>query len=282
MLFIKLYYVPRLAEAVGTPQFADLERTANVLVIVWEFLYILGTTILFSTMCYLSFIWRRMSTKDYSLDILFFIASNIFLYFQAFLLLVIQISFSFTNLTVINVSTIILAVFLIFLSIQFIISATGFSLLLTKWKENGVLLTLKKNLTLAHICGIIIAVALIFRSSTMIVDSIAYQYISTGQSQTIWNIFFKYLFWIIPEFIICVCLMLALYYTDTFTAVLARQEIAHKHGVTDFNVDNEHTDIKDLSSLKKLDSVESDETLLVLDDIENKLQEVNEPTSVKH
>jgi len=198
------------------------------------------------------------------------------------LLLVIQISFSFTNLTVINVSTIILAVFLIFLSIQFIISATGFSLLLTKWKENGVLLTLKKNLTLAHICGIIIAVALIFRSSTMIVDSIAYQYISTGQSQTIWNIFFKYLFWIIPEFIICVCLMLALYYTDTFTAVLARQEIAHKHGVTDFNVDNEHTDIKDLSSLKKLDSVESDETLLVLDDIENKLQEVNEPTSVKH
>jgi hypothetical protein len=150
MLFINLYYIPRLAESTGKPEFNDLQKTANVLVIVWEFLYIFGTTILFTTICYMSFIWRRMSTKDYSLDIVFFVSTNLFLYFQAFLFFIIQTTYSFTNLTIINISTIILSIFFIFLGVQFIISATSVSLLMTKWKESGVLLTLKKNLILVH------------------------------------------------------------------------------------------------------------------------------------
>jgi hypothetical protein len=117
-----------------------------------------------------------------------------------------------------------------------------------------------------------------------------------GQSQIIWNIFFKYIFWIIPEAIISICIISGLYFTDVFASILATQEVASKHGIKDYSVDEEHSKIKDLSTLTKMDKVEIDETLLVLkvdeddehdehgehgehDEHENtKIEEVNEPS----
>jgi len=131
-----------------------------------------------------------MSTKDYSLDMLFFVGSNLFLYFQAFLFVILQMQTSFTNLLMINISIVILSVFSFFLGTQVLLASIAFGNIIPEWKSGGVLLTLKKNLSKASMCGIIIGCCVIFRSVITIIDSIAYNYIATGQSQTIWNIFF--------------------------------------------------------------------------------------------
>jgi hypothetical protein len=74
--------------------------------------------------------------------------------------------------------------------------------------------------------------------------------------------------------------MCALYFTENFTMILARQEVAHKQGINDMNIDDD-AEIKDLSSLKKTDNIENEETFSNED--KNKIEEVNnEPTSVKN
>jgi hypothetical protein len=121
-----------------------------------------------------------MSTKDYSLDILYFVGSNLFLYFQSFLFVVLQMQTSFTNLLMINISIVTTSVFSFLLGAQVIVASIGFSAILPHWK-GGILLTLKKNLTNANICGFLIGGSLIFRAIITIIDAIAYPYLQTGK-----------------------------------------------------------------------------------------------------
>ncbi|EFC45484.1 predicted protein [Naegleria gruberi] len=91
--------------------------------------------------------------------------------------------------------------------------------LIYKWRIflNG---DLKSNVAL--VLGLNSSFAFIIRGVVMALDSVGYRYLSSGTSaQIVWNIFFKYICWIIPEMIVVMCILICLVETDSFHNVLA-------------------------------------------------------------
>lgn len=233
-MYIRYGFLPQLEAARNTAAYLQLENTGNVLVILWEFLYILGLNGLITVLTYQIYVWKRMTERTSGSDFPFLIIVNGFLYFATFLCLIIQLASSYTNLLWINVNLFIFCLYAIITAVVLMIYATKVSNLIPSTNDNDTLMFLKKILTAAQIGGYITGAVLVFRSLTTLVDTIVYQYIPNGTiGQVIWNIIFKYVFWVVPELLIAVFASFSVIKTDDFITEMAIIDFEQSRGKRD-------------------------------------------------
>jgi hypothetical protein len=214
---------------VSSPQYAPLSRHVDILVILWEFIFLIGLNLLFSLVSYATLVWKRMTERAGSADYPFFFLINVLLYFFAFIALCVQFVVDVKTLTWMNVAYLIYGVYSLAGAI-FLIYAVNRVQYLIQSNSNGAMITLKRKLNNIQLQGWPAGLCFAFRGFIIIVDTFAYPFIPLGQAQNIWNILFKYIFWVAPEFLIIVFLIWAYSDTDAFITELAVISIEYEQG----------------------------------------------------
>lgn len=233
-MYIRYGFLPTLEAAKGTAVYLSMETTGNVLIILWEFIYILGLNALITMLTYQIYVWKRMTETTSAGDFPFLIIVNGFLYFVSFLCLIIQFASSYTNLLWINLNLYVFCLYSFLTAIVLMVYASKVSNLIVNTNENPTLVFLKRILFSAQIGGFITAITLIFRSLTTLIDTIVYQYIPANTvGQVIWNIIFKYIFWVVPELIISVFAPYSMMKTDDFITEMAIIDFEQTRGKRD-------------------------------------------------
>jgi hypothetical protein len=183
--------------------------------------------------------------------------------------MIVQFAYSYTNLLFINIGFYIFVLYGMVCAIVIMVYASKLSNLIPHPNDNATLVSLKRMLTMGTIGGWIVAIALIFRSVTMLLDTIVYQFLPEGSvGQVVWNIIFKYIFWVVPELIIVIFLASSYLKTDEFITELSIINIESSRGRTDRiqqlgdkerGLDMEQMDKEDKARREKTGSVHGNE-----------------------
>jgi len=231
LMYLRLGFFATLdATPPSSNNYASLVNTGNILVILWEFINLIGLDLLFSLVSYGVLIWKRMTERVTSADYPIFFLFNGLLYFFTFITLVVQFVVNTASIYWINIAFIIWSCYAIFGSFFLFYSVNRVPILIRE-ETNSVLTSLKRKLNNVQFLGWLTGLSLIFRAFALIIDILVYPYIPTGTiGQTIWNLIFKYVFWIIPEFIILVFIGWAYIDTDEFITQLAVISIEYEQG----------------------------------------------------
>jgi len=251
LMYLRYAYLPQLGTLTpGSTAYNTVKTTADILIIFWEFIYLLGCCLLFTQISYCSYVWKRMSEVVSTSDFPIFLIVNGFLYFTVFLCLVVQFVNSYTSLTFIYISFYLFGFYAIGISIFLLFEVNKVNLLIKEEPKIRALIILKEKLNRVQYCGWSAAMFLMFRGFAIIVDTLVYPFIPTNTSgQIIWNIIFKYIFWIVPEFLIVIFISLAYIETDIFITEVAIISIEFSRG--------RRNRINELNKIKELEEIES-------------------------
>jgi hypothetical protein len=235
LMYIRYVFLPKLslAAAQNLPTYPALQTTGDVMVILWEFVYILGLNSMFTWVSYAIYIWKRMTEVKNPTDFPFFLIVNGLIYAFSFAMLVVQYAISTNSLAWINTCFYLFGLYGIGAAILLIFYSTRVALLIPGTPRNPSMMALKRILLLVQFLGWCAGGTLIVRCLGIIIDTMFYSYLPSGSVvQTVWNIFFKFILWIVCELLIVVFLIYAYLETDVFITQLSIISIEHDHGRT--------------------------------------------------
>eukprot|EP01080_Neovahlkampfia_damariscottae_P003598 gene3598-6333_t len=233
LMYIRYYFVPKLTWAAQQklPSYQSLQTTGDVLVIFWEFVYILGLCVMFTWISYLIYVWKRMTEVKNPTDYPFFLIINGLLYAFSFGMLIIQLAISTNSVTWINTAFYLFGVYGIAASVLLIFYATRVSLLIPGHPSNPSMMALKRIILFVQFLGWSAGSTLMIRCLGIIIDTMFYSYLPNNSvAQTVWNIFFKFVLWIVCELLLVVFLIYAYLETDKFITELSVISIERDHG----------------------------------------------------
>jgi hypothetical protein len=214
----------------GSPNYTSLNNQVNILRILWEFVFLIGLNLLFTLISYATLIWKRMTERASSGDYPFLFIVNVILYFVAFAALVVQFIVALDTLTWINVAYLVYGVYSLGGAFILVYSVNRVQYLIRSSDSSGAMSTLKRKLDNIQLLGWLTGLLYGFRGFIIILDTFVYPFITMGVPQTIWNIIFKYVCWVVPEFLIVVFLVWAYLDTDAFITELAVISIEYEQG----------------------------------------------------
>ena len=233
LMYIRYYFLPKLiiVSQQKLPSYQSLQTTGDVLVIFWEFIYILGLNALFTWISYLIYIWKRMTEVKNPTDFPFFLITNGLLYVFSFGMLIIQLATSTNSVIWLNSGFYLFSVYGITASILLIFYSTRVSLLIPGHPSNPSMMALKRIILFVQFLGWAAGGTLIIRCLGIVIDTMFYSYLPNNSvSQTVWNIFFKFVLWIVCELLLVVFLIYAYLETDKFITELSIISIERDHG----------------------------------------------------
>ncbi|KAL9656199.1 hypothetical protein ABK040_007816 [Willaertia magna] len=202
---------------------SDLDRTAQVYLVTWELLMFLGTCALFSSLTSVIYKWRKLLNGDVHSNTMLVIGLNAILFCVGIFCVCMQYLFEFQHYTWVHIVYYYCCINMFILGILFIYYCDQLCERVEKKNiGNEVTFQLYKHALYNKYSGVVCAACFIIRGLVMALDNVGYRYLQDGSaSQVIWNLFFKYVCWIIPEMIVVLCLLFCIEETEEFHNVLA-------------------------------------------------------------
>jgi len=222
LLYLRLSFLPTYTKSQQSNGLADqsVQRTAEVYLVTWELLSFLGSCALYASVSALVYKWRSLLNGDMKSNIALIAGMNAILFFIGLFCVVMQYFFEFKNYTWVHIVYYFTAINIFIMGVVFLYHADK---LADKVKpRSDISFQLFKHGLYNKYSAVVCAIAFITRGIVLALDSIGYRYLTDGsRAQVVWNIFFKYICWVIPELIIVLCLLYCISETEDFHNILA-------------------------------------------------------------
>ncbi|KAG2385892.1 hypothetical protein C9374_003041 [Naegleria lovaniensis] len=248
LLYLRLGFLPELIKSRSNNNLSNhnLERQAEVYLVTWELLSFLGTCALYASISTLVYKWRSLLNGDTKSNLALVLGMNSILFFIGIFCVIMQYFFEFKNYTWVHVVYYFCAINIFIMGAVLIYHADKMQ---TKVKPNNELsFQLFRHATYNKYSAVILGVAFITRGVVMALDNVGYKFLRDGSpAQVVWNIFFKYICWVIPELIIVMSVMYGRVHGNTNYAEVPPVEIADLEDVVkNGNVDISESELQEM------------------------------------
>jgi hypothetical protein len=229
LLYLRLSYLPlaedELTDKPGELEFNQLDETGKQLLITWEFLFIAGTCLLFTASSLLLYKWRHLLTRDSQGNTVAVVVLNLIVYIPCIILIGLQYLLSYYEQQYLWIHTTYYYIGAALVGAAFLLTVNSTRLATTLEHDrvrNDYTLRLYKLVLTIRFSSIACVIVLLVRAGSLTLDSIGYRYMTPGSTlQHVWNLFFKYILWITPEFLFCILLCHSFFTTEDFHGMLA-------------------------------------------------------------
>ncbi|KAL0477963.1 ftsK [Acrasis kona] len=236
LLYLRYGYLPAFigkATSADALDNANLDNSAQNLLIFWELLSIGGSDVLYAALTCLIYKWRLLLTADHQGCLSLVVVMNVVTSFVSVTLVLMQFAFNKATMAFVHATYYYVAFNYAVLSVLLFYYAYHLSLVVEGYRHRTDLAFQVREVvfSIRDSC-LAISVAVFIRAVAIAVDNVGYRFLLTGSSyQVIWNIVFKYVFWIVPELVAVIMAGSAFVDTEDFHGVIAIQDAKNKGSI---------------------------------------------------